>query len=423
MNSSAISAALEAISTSPLNSFAAIDHEGAQAAAAICDLVARRGGALGALHGFTVGVKDVIDVAGLPSTMGSAQYLENTASSDSAVVSRLRAAGAIIVGKTNTHEFAYGSSGDVSAFGSVHNPHNFERMSGGSSSGSACAVGAGLCRLALGTDTSASIRLPAALCGVVGLKPTFNLIPLEGVFPLSKTLDHVGPLTMNVADNARALGALADNGTDYGARIGRSLEGVRVGVPQKFYGEFLSSAVRTAIADARKALTFAGARVVDVDIPDIQHIYEAQQLILKAEAYAIHQQALHAGALFSSEVRQRLLAGADVALADYLRALNSRGAARASFDQTLRGTDILLTPTCGIVAPRIGDRFTRLDGSEHPIFWMLTRLTSPTNFSGHPSLSVPFGAEDSLPIGMQLIGRHHEEALLYQVAASLEIAR
>lgn len=413
---------LRAAAASNLNSLVYVDTEGALASSRLCDSVSAAGGSLGTLHGMPVAIKDLIDVAGLPTTMGSEQYLGRIATADSTVVNRLRAAGAIIIGKANTHEFAYGSSGDRSYFGPVRNPHNPEHMSGGSSSGSATAVGAGLCIAALGTDTSASIRLPSALCGVVGMKPTFDLLPRDGVFPLSNTLDHVGPITASVTENARVLEVLTGSNKDYSHQIGKSVAGMAIGVPNDFYGEYLSHDVRRALNSAKVALRNAGARVVSCEIRDIWSIYEAQQLVLKAEAFATHQAALNADRPYSDEVRARLLTGADLLASDYLVALARRGNSIRAFDEALSEVDVLLTPTCGTTAPRIGERSTLIDGVAHPTFWLLIRLTAPTNFTGHPSLSVPWGDANGLPIGVQLIGRHHDEALLYRMAKVLEEA-
>lgn len=413
-------AALAAVEASSLNSFVSTDPERARLMASLCDATAQRGGILGTLHGMTVGIKDLIDVAGMNSSMGSEQYLNNVAARDSAVVSRLRSQGAVILGKTNTHEFAYGSSGDNSALGPVRNPYDSTRMSGGSSSGSAAAVGAGLCHAALGTDTSASVRLPAALCGVVGLKPTYDLLPRDGVFPLSQTLDHVGPITTNIIDNARLLDALTGGETAYGQHIGRPINGLTIGIPQVFYREYLSASVSAALDEACAVLKHAGATIKSLDIVGIENIYQAQQLVLKAEAFSTHQAALAAGKPYSDEVRQRLMTGADISAADYLHALAQQTSARRAFDAELEHVDLLLTPTCGIIAPLIGERTTHLNGASYSTFWLLTRLTAPTNLSGHPSLSVPFGSEGNLPIGLQLIGPHHHEGLLYRVGRVLE---
>lgn len=418
---------LEAIASSNLNAFISVSPATAMTQAALCDQVADVGGTLGALHGLTLGIKDLIDVAGMRTTMGSEQYKDHMACQDATVVQTLRAAGAIFLGKTNTHEFAYGSTGDRSFFGPVRNPHQPTRVSGGSSSGSAAAVAAGLCQAALGTDTSASVRLPAALCGVVGLKPTYDLLSREGIFTLSQSLDHVGTLTSSVADAARLLEVMTGQAGRYGMGLRRGAAGLRVGIMRRFYGEYLSSEVQDTLQAAQQALVDAGASLHEVDIPEIHDIYNQQQLVLKAEAYANHQAALEAGKAYSDEVQTRLLGGRDIGSTDYLHAKARQGAARAAFDRVLDDVDVLLTATCGIVAPAIDERTTVVDGEPYPTFWLLTRLTAPTNFSGHPGISVPFAPpahlrQTNLPVGVQLIGRFHDEATVLQAAQLLEQA-
>ncbi|WP_261172373.1 amidase, partial [Bordetella pertussis] len=277
---------------------------------------------------------------------------------------------------------------------------------------------------ALGTDTSASIRLPAALCGVVGLKPTYDLLPRAGAFDLSQTLDHVGPMSATVRDNAVLLDALAGQPAHSYARLaGQSVRGRTVGLATGFYLDYLDAPVRQALEQAQEAFRQAGAQVVPIEIAQVQAIYEAQQLVLKTEAYARHLRALTTNAPYQDEVRARLLTGADVLAVDYLQAMAMRTVARRAFDEALAQVDVLLCPTCGLTAPLRDQRTTALDGQEYSTTWLLTRLTAPTNLSGHPSLSVPFGADSQgLPISMQLIGRHLDEAVLYQFGQALEDA-
>lgn len=375
------------------------------------------------LSGIGVAIKDLLDVAGVPTTMGSEQYMHAQAATvDADLVTRLKHSGAIILGKTNTHEFAYGSTGDRSFAGAVLNPHNNKYISGGSSSGSAAALAADLCHAAIGTDTSASIRLPAALCGVVGMKPTYDLLSRKGVFALSPTLDHVGPMTVSVEDNALLLAILADKPKDYYSNlIGQPLAGQKVGILQGFYNEYISASVRAAFQQAGKVLAAHGAILQAVDIPEVKKVYECQQLILAYEAYAQHKQAIERGLQFQQEVKERLLGGKHIQQYQYEQALSYRNTAIGVFDKALAQVDILISPTCGITAPLLNERSTMLAGQSYFTPWLLTRLTAPTNFSTHPSLSVPFGQGDnSLPIGIQLIGRRFEESVLYKYASVLE---
>lgn len=413
---------LAQIESSNLNAFNTVLTEQARKDARAAEVALAAGSASGALFGVPVAVKDLVDVAGYRTTMGSEQFLDNVPTVDAEVIRLLRKEGAIIIGKAHTHQFAYGSTGDRSCFGPARNPVDPSRISGGSSSGSAVSVGAGLVYGSVGTDTSASIRLPAALCGVVGMKPSVALVSKEGVFPLSQTLDHVGPLTAFVRDNARFLEVMAGRPSGgYSGKIGRSVRGLRVGVPDRFFADFLSPAVARSLEQAIKALGDAGATVTPIEIDQIQEIYDAQQLVLRAEAYATHEDALKRGAPYIKEVQDRLLNGKDVLASDYLRSLTYQQVARTSFDTALAQVDVLLTATCGVTARPQDERSTPINNEERYTPWLLTRLTAPTNFSGHPSISVPFlHDEDGLPIGLQLIGKMHDEATVYQFASTLE---
>ena len=417
-----ISICLEKIRRSNLNAFISVQADVACAAAVYCDQVSDSGGRLGALHGMPVAIKDLIDVAGIPTTCGSRQHLDRCARSDATVVSRLRAQGAIIIGKTNTHEFAYGSTGDNSYFGAVLNPYDKEKMAGGSSSGSAAAVAEGLCEAAIGTDTSASIRVPAALCGVVGMKPTYGLLPTTGIFELSKSLDHVGPITRDVRTNSLLLEAMADRPGAFSKQIGASIQGLKIGRIGRFYGMHIAGYVRDALDNAFEILQTAGAHVIDIDIPEIEDVYQAQQFILKAEAYATHRENIEAGGFYSDEVLTRLDAGKGILAKDYLRSIGYRHRAVKAFDQALLDVDCVLTPTCGVTAPPLYERKTFVEGQELDTFFLLTRLTAPTNLSGHPSLSVPFGESHGLPIGLQIIGPRWQEETVYQLGHYLEAA-
>ncbi len=416
---SVVSDLLERITSSNVNAF--ISVQGDQALAQARTLADTPIALRQPLHGVAVGIKDLIDVKGCATTMGAEGFENNIADEDAEVVARIRAAGAILIGKTNTHQFAYGPMGDRSAAGPVLNPHNKKHMTGGSSSGSAAAVAAGLVHAAVGSDTAASIRLPAAFCGVVGMKPTLGLVPSSGVFPLSRTLDHLGPITVNCRDNARMLAVMAGRDTHFYSRlIGKPVRELVVGLPDHFFNKHWSAAVRAAMVQATQALGQSGVRLRAVSIPRIDEIYEAQQCVLRAEAYALHAERLATGAPYEEEVRERLLTGKGISDEAYNDALSYQALARASFDEALDEVDVILTPTCGVTAPRLQERETLSEGKTVQTRWLLTRLTAPTNFSGHPSLSVPFGKDkQQLPIGIQLIGRYHDEVTLYQLGDSL----
>ena len=418
-----------------LNSFVTVASERAMEAARAAEREIRAGRYRGPLHGVPLGVKDLISTAGLRTTMGSAFFEDHVPDHDAAVVQKLEEAGAIIVGKTNTHEFAYGTTGDRSRFGPVGNPHDPSRISGGSSSGSGAAVAAGLVYGALGTDTGGSIRIPAALCGAVGMKPTFGRVSKHGVFPLARTLDHVGPLTRTVADNALLLNALAGHDPDDPYSIGAEPEdfarglgdpgGVRggvVGVPSGFYFERLDGEVAQRMGEAIEAFRGLGVEVRGVEVPLLREALDAQRLVLAAEAYAVHAERLRTEPeRFDEEVRERVAAGEALRAHEYAEAQRTKLGSLRAFGRVLEGVDVLLSPTVPIPATEIGQRRVVVDGREESVRASLNHLTGPTNLNGLPSLSVPCGLTTSgLPVGLQIVGRPFDEATLYRYGHALE---
>ena len=390
---------------------------------------------LGLLHGVPLGLKDLIHTAGVRTTMGSAFFKDYVPDYSATVALKLQEAGAVLLGKTNTHEFAYGPTGDRSYFGPTRNPHDLTRISGGSSGGSGAAVAANLLYGALGSDTAGSIRIPSALCGVVGMKPTFGRVSKHGVFPLSYTLDHVGPLTRTVEDNAILLSAVAGYdpedpysanrpAEDFARDLGAGVEGTMIGVPKDFYFEHVEDEVGERVREAIEAFRSLGAEVREVGIPHLPETLKAQRYILAAEAYAIHEERLKsAPERFDGEVHKRLLEGERLKAHRYARARQRGLEARAEFEEALREVDILLAPTVPIAATLIDQREVDIGGHEEPVRSAVTRLTGPANLTGFPSLSVPCGSTASgLPVGMQLIGRAFDEKTLYRFAHAYEAA-
>ncbi|TDC96110.1 Asp-tRNA(Asn)/Glu-tRNA(Gln) amidotransferase subunit GatA [Nonomuraea deserti] len=386
----------------------------------------------GVLQGIPVGLKDVIDVRDVTTAMGSAFYQNRVPRQDATLVRRLRRAGAVIVGKLHTQEFAYGATGSDAYTGPGRNPHAQDRVTGGSSSGPAAAVAAGFCLAAVGTDTGGSVRIPAALCGVVGLKPTAGRISRTGVFPLSWTLDQVGPITRSVADNAALLGVLCgfdpqDGGSvrraaeDFGRHIPAGVEGLRIGLPRPYF-DHLDPDVRRCIEAALNSLQDLGAAVQLVDMPELERIVSIHRTVLSVEAHAVHRQRLdERPELFQEPVRQRLYAAAALPAWSYAEAYRRRRLARTAFDNALTGVDVLAAPTVPVPAPLIGQVDVTTTGLAETVQSALTRLTGATNLSGHPSLSVPCGrTRTGLPVGMQLIGRFWDEAMLYRVGQAVE---
>ncbi|WP_433443968.1 amidase [Nonomuraea sp. CA-141351] len=403
-SSELVEQALEAIAERDpeLNAFVTVDADGALAAARRADAELAAGTDRGPLHGVPVGVKDLINVAGLPATMGSRHFAGHVPDTDAECVTRLRRAGAVIVGKTTTHEFAYGPTGDRSANGPSRNPRDPARMSGGSSGGSAAAVAAGLVPLALGTDTGGSVRIPAALCGIAGFKPAYGAIPADGVFPLSQSLDHVGVLAGDVRDCLLAYRCLASAQLreDAGpARVGwLDPGGLFAGDPRVVH------AVRAVAGDVAEVRLRQGLG---------EELRETYTAIQSCEAAAVHADRL-AGApeLFGPEVLERLRTAAEIPGWRYVRAQAARSGFARDVGALFERHDVLALPTVPIVAPLLE---TEVDGRP-AVRQALLGLTSSWNVLGLPALTVPAGTVDGLPVGLQLVCRPGRELHLFQAA-------
>ncbi len=418
-----------------LNAFITVLPERALEEAARAEDEITAGRYRGPLHGIPLGLKDLIYTQGIRTTMGTAFFEDYVPGYSATVAKKLGEAGAVLIGKTNTHEFAYGPTGDRSYFGSTRNPYDTSRISGGSSAGSAAAVAANLLYGSLGSDTGGSVRIPSALCGVVGMKPTFGRVSKHGVFPLSWTLDHVGPLTRTVEDNALLLNALAgyDPKDPYAANrppedftrdLHHGVRGGVVGVPQEFYFEHVEEEVGERVREAIEVFRSLGASVRIVGIPHLWETLGAQRLTLAADAYAVHEERLKsAPERFDEEVRKRLMDGERLRAYRYASAQQRKLESKDEFGEVLGQVDLLLTPTVPIAATLIDQREIDIGGYEETVRSAVTRLTGPTNLNGFPSLSVPCGSIASgLPVGMQLIGRPFDEATLYRFGHSYEAA-
>ena len=377
-------------------------------------------GETGALLGVPIAVKDLFATRGLRTTAGSRILRDWVPTIDAAVVARLRAAGAIIFGKTNLHEFAYGVSNANPWWGVARNPFDPRRSPGGSSGGSAIAVVAGLCAGALGSDTGGSIRVPASLCGCVGLKPTFGAIPLNGTFPLGWSLDHAGPLARTVDDAGVLLDVLS--GGDAGRKSRRaSTRGLRVGVLRGSIVDHVQPGVSRQLDAAAAALRRRGLRVRDVPIPEMEWTVATQLVTLRAEASALHARWIRSRPrAYGADVRIRLQLGSLVTGADYVLAQRMRARIRAAMSGVFRDIDLLLLPSTPITAPVIGERTVRWRSGEEPVDGALVRLTAPFNLTGLPALSVPFGATSGLPVGMQVVGQWNDEAHVLAVGRLIE---
>lgn len=431
-----VGALLRRIEADETNAFITVTGERALKEARRAEREILAGEYRGPLHGVPVALKDLVLTRGVRTTMGSAFFEDYVPDHSATVALKLEEAGAVMVGKTNTHEFAYGPTGDLSHFGPTRNPHDPSRMTGGSSGGSGAAVATNLCYGAIGSDTGGSIRIPAALCGVVGMKPTFGRVSKHGVFPLAWTLDHVGPLTRTVEDNALFLNAIAGHdpadpysadrpAEDFIRELERGVRGGVIGIPKEFYFEHVDSEVDARVREAIEVFGNLGAEVREVEIPNLWETLKAQRLTLAAEAYAVHEERLTSEPeKFDDQGAQRLRSGEGLRAYRYANAQQRRLEAREEFGRALETVDVLLVPAVPILAPHIGERETNIGGYEEAVYSALTRLTGPTNFTGHPSLCVPGGSPAAgLPVGLQLIGRHFDEATVYRYGHAYERAR
>jgi aspartyl-tRNA(Asn)/glutamyl-tRNA(Gln) amidotransferase subunit A len=372
----------------------------------------------GPLHGIPVAVKDLIDVAGTRTTSASA-LPSNEASTDAPVVRLLREAGAIIIGKTNLHEFAFGTTSEESAFGPVRHPLDEGRSAGGSSGGSAAALAAGMCFGALGTDTGGSIRIPSAACGTVGLKPTFGELPIDGIVPLSTTLDHVGPMARSVEDAAvlyQVMNGLTPTGIV--AAKGRLV----FGIPWTYCCDRVESDVSRALERTKTALTRAGHECVEVEIEHVDSTPDVYLHIVLPEAAWYHAPLLerHASS-YTPGVRIRLEMGRYVLAEDYLRALRLRETLTVRVDRALEGCDALLLPALPMAAPPLGATTVEIRGTREPIRAAMLRLTQIFNLTGHPAIALPAGrGRDGLPRGLQIVARRGATERLLAIAAAVE---
>jgi aspartyl-tRNA(Asn)/glutamyl-tRNA(Gln) amidotransferase subunit A len=411
-----------------LNAFVTVTGESALRAAHAAEAEMRRGEWRGPLHGIPVAIKDMIDTRGVRTTGASAVYLDRIPGADAAVVSRLKRAGAILLGKLNMQEFAIGGSSVPSHFGPVRNPWDASRIAGGSSGGSAAAVAAGLCFAALGTDTGGSVRQPAALCGVVGLKPTYGRVSNLGVLPLAPSLDHVGPLTRNVEDCATVLEAIAGYERSDISSERRPLKlrpwpssaaHVRIGVPRDFFHEGLHPAVSRALETALETLSDLGARIEEVPLE-----VSTDRTVFQAEAYASHAELIAGRAeRYLPETLAKLRRGASVDAPAYMRARLALAQLRRGIGTMFTRIDVLATPTVPVPAPRLLDYPQTFDGV---VAWeaaSMLRNTRPFNGLGIPTVTVPCGRTDeNLPIGLQLAAGPWQERRALALALAYESA-
>ncbi len=437
-----------------VHAYLTLCRERALAQAESVDALARRGDLLPPLAGAPVAIKDVILTRGVRSTAGSKILQHFFPPYDSTAVTRLEAAGAVVLGKTNCDEFAMGSSNENSAYGPVRNPRDLERVPGGSSGGSAAAVAAGTAVAALGSDTGGSIRQPASFCGVVGLMPTYGRVSRYGLIAFASSLDHIGPLTRTVEDAARMLGVIAGRDPmdatsadapvpDYVADLQKPVRGLKLGVPKEYFGEGLDAEVRAAVEAAIEKLAAAGCEVVPISLPHTEYAIPTYYVLSTAEASSnlarydgarygfrardgrslseMYRRSRDQG--FGPEVKRRILLGTYALSAGYydayyLKAQKVRTLLTRDFDQAFTRVDAVVAPTSPTPAFKLGEK------ADDPLAMYLADIYTVTaDLAGVPGISVPCGASKSgLPIGLQVIGRHFDESTILRVARAVEAA-
>jgi aspartyl-tRNA(Asn)/glutamyl-tRNA(Gln) amidotransferase subunit A len=412
-----------------LNAFITVTQDSAMADAREAESEISRGEWRGPLHGIPVALKDLIDTAGTRTTAASALYQGRIPTEDAAVVQLLRRAGAVILGKNNLHEFAYGGSSLVSFFGDVHNPWDTEHIAGGSSGGSAAAVVAGLCYAAIGSDTAGSIREPAALCGCVGIKPTYGRVSTRGVIPLSWSLDHVGPLAATVGDAAAVLQVIAgydplDVGSaeipvsDYASGLGEATKALRVGVPRAYFFDDLDDEVGAAVEQALVVI-----RTLVAEIHDVRIVVTADRTVQAAESFAYHADYVaRTPELYQAETLRRIRSGENISAGEYIQRRRELEQERRRAREFFAEVDLLVTPTMPIPAPAIAD-LKKDPEALRPAELRLLRNTRPFNVWGLPAISVLCGfTKSGLPVGMQIAGPHWREDMVLRLAHGYEMA-
>ncbi len=417
-----------------VNAYITVTEERARADAKRATEELAKGGARGPLHGVPIALKDLYETAGIRTTGGAKIHAEHVPAQDCTVARRLREAGTILLGKLNTHEYAYGVTTDNPHFGPTRNPWDLERIPAGSSGGSGAAIAAGLATATTGTDTGGSIRMPASVCGVVGLKPTYGRVSKAGVLPLSFLLDHAGPITRTVEDAALVMNAIAGYDPadansvrtpvpEFTAELTAGLRGLRVGVPRGYFFARLDDEVAGGVERALEQLAALGAELREVEIPDIDGALAAVFALVLAEAQGIHARSLRTRrADFGADVLA-LLASPTPDAAVLVQGLRTRDALSAAMRAVLETVDVLVTPTTPIPAARIGQESVRYGGAEESILSAMIRCTAPFNASGLPALSQPCGfTRAGLPIGLQIIGRPFDEVTVLRAGHAYEQA-
>ncbi len=416
-----------------LNAYVTVTAEWALKQAQLEEQEIRAGRYRSRLHGIPFAAKDLFYTKGIRTTVGSKIFADFEPSYDAAAVDRLYQAGAILVGKAGLHEWAYGITSNNPHFGTIRNPWDPERIPGGSSGGSAAAVSAEMCHFSLGSDTGGSIRIPAAFCGVVGLKATFGRISRHGVFPLGFSLDHIGPFATTVEDAAFVYQTISGADSRDDSIVDRPVDAAvltqhprltskKVGVPRNFYFEKLHPDVEAATRKALTVFESLGASLVDIEVPDMEEYSAIARLILLAEASSVHARRLEERRQdFGDDVRSLLDQGRFILATDYLNAQRQRRHLAEKFRDLLSRVDVVATPAVSVPAPKIGQKTLQVGGEEQEVRIAVTRIPRALNLTGLPLLTLPCGfSSEGLPIGLQLIGSAFDEKQLLEIGHAYE---
>ncbi|MBZ5654829.1 MAG: aspartyl/glutamyl-tRNA amidotransferase subunit A [Acidobacteriia bacterium] len=416
-----------------LNSFITITEEQGRRAATEAESEIRKGQYRGPLHGIPISIKDLFATRGVRTTAGSKILAKWIPDYDATAVARLHRAGMVLVGKTHMHEFAYGVTNDNPHYGPARNPWDPSRVPGGSSGGSAAAVASSQCAASLGSDSGGSIRTPAAVCGVVGLKPTYGRVSRWGAIPLAWTLDHVGPLTKSVEDAAIMLAAMAGPEAndpsassrplpDYRKEIHESIRGLRLGVPRQYFFQHVDPEIERLVSAAIRQLESLGATHVEVEIPDLENCSAMEAHITLAEATSYHEPYLRKQADdYGPGVRTNLEAGRYLLATDYVKSQRARTLLQRNFNEALQHADVIVSPTLPALPPRVGEVWVQSGDLREHVIDAFLRFNIPYDLTGLPAISVPCGFSSAgLPIGLQIAGRAFEEATILKVALAYE---
>jgi aspartyl-tRNA(Asn)/glutamyl-tRNA(Gln) amidotransferase subunit A len=404
-----------------LNAFITVTADAALVRARELDEELASGKDRGPLHGIPIAHKDLLDTRGVRTTCGSPIFSSRVPDRDAVVVERLAMAGAVCLGKLGMHELAYGITSENPHFGVVRNPYDPDRVPGGSSGGSGTAVSTGMAFMATGTDTGGSIRIPASFCGITGLKPTYGMVPLDGIQPLGLSLDHCGPMTRNVGDLALAFDAMM--GRPHAPAPTASFAGIRAGVPENFFFDDVAPDVVASVKAAAREAEALGAVLVPLRLPDMGVLNAAARAILLAEATAIYRGHLDRPELFGADVYALLRQGLLVSGPDYVNAQRARRVLTGEYRRIFESVDCIVAPSTATTAPRIGERELSINGKVMDVRIATTKVARGVNALGFPALALPCGTSaEGLPIGLQIIAAPFREDLLLRVGAALETA-